>query len=299
MEKETFLFRYIFFTIYGYLLFLIISIIMFISFLPAALFLKILNIDNEKKIFSYLTKFYCYSFFTLYLVHKLNVDKKEFVPQEKGAKRIYVLNHSSMYDSILLYVIPGAVKTILNEKWGKTFLGLMQSFSGNIVLKNNAGISDSFSRIENIKNKLEKGIPLVIFPEGTRSKTGKIGKFYSGTFSLALDTKADIVPVVMDSWNSIRPDGLWIRDPKPRIKFLKTIKYENYNNLSAVELSKNIRIEMIESLVNLRNKRRIEENNYYRKMEKYCEIDKEMEKECIFLRNKNIQLKSQGGQTEK
>jgi 1-acyl-sn-glycerol-3-phosphate acyltransferase len=224
----------------------------------------------------HISKFYCRIFFILYFVQKLAIDRKEFSCQGKNDRRIYVLNHSSMYDTVILNVIPGTGKTIVNEKWGSSFFGFIQKMNGNIIIKNEPGISDSFSTIEKIKTKLEKGIPIIIFPEGTRSKTGKIEKFYSGIFRLAIDTKADIVPVVIDNWNTIRPGGLWIRDVKPVIKFLRPIKYEDFKTASHKRISKYIRIKMIQELISIRDERRKKETTYYRKQKVFENCDMEM-----------------------
>jgi len=48
--------------------------------------------------------------------------------------------------------------------------------------------------VENIKN----GVRMFIFPEGTRSKTGKLGEFKSGSLKLATRSKATIVPITID-----------------------------------------------------------------------------------------------------
>ncbi|MGI6466694.1 MAG: lysophospholipid acyltransferase family protein [Sphaerochaetaceae bacterium] len=48
--------------------------------------------------------------------------------------------------------------------------------------------------VENIKN----GIPMFVFPEGTRSKDGQLGKFKNGSLKLATKAKATIVPITID-----------------------------------------------------------------------------------------------------
>ena len=45
--------------------------------------------------------------------------------------------------------------------------------------------------------KIKKGHSYVIFPEGSRSKDGKIGEFKKGSFKLATDTKARIFPIAL------------------------------------------------------------------------------------------------------
>ena len=55
------------------------------------------------------------------------------------------------------------------------------------------GIKSMKEAVEKIKN----GYSVVIFPEGTRSKTGEIGEFKKGSFKLASDAKVKIIPVTI------------------------------------------------------------------------------------------------------
>jgi 1-acyl-sn-glycerol-3-phosphate acyltransferase len=58
--------------------------------------------------------------------------------------------------------------------------------------------SDRMRALQSIRqgvNLLKQGHSLVIFPEGTRSKGGPIGKFKTGSFRLAVDAKVPIVPI--------------------------------------------------------------------------------------------------------
>jgi len=45
---------------------------------------------------------------------------------------------------------------------------------------------------------LERGVPVMIFPEGHRSPTGEMLKFHSGAFKLAADCGCAVVPIVVD-----------------------------------------------------------------------------------------------------
>ena len=44
-------------------------------------------------------------------------------------------------------------------------------------------------------NWLKKGVSIMAFPEGTRTKTGRMGKFKGGTFSMSTKTGAPIIPI--------------------------------------------------------------------------------------------------------
>jgi 1-acyl-sn-glycerol-3-phosphate acyltransferase len=219
----------------------------------------------------------------------LNYDNNNLKPPKKGEKRIYVINHASQYDVILMYKMPGAVKFLFKQKWATLpLVGWMAVIAGNIVLKEDSKAADTIALFKKAEHLMEKGYPFVIYPEGTRSRDGKIGQFFHGTFKLALSCEADIVPVVFDTWNAIRPGGLWIRDVRPTIKILDTIKYDDFKNLNYVRLSNLIREKMVEGLIKLRKKRMENEKNYYRKIPKFVEIDREAEEELQKIKEYNI-----------
>jgi len=52
---------------------------------------------------------------------------------------------------------------------------------------------------------MEKGIVLLIFPEGTRSKNGKLLPFKKGGFRLAIETGATVVPIGLYCAHTILP----------------------------------------------------------------------------------------------
>lgn len=54
---------------------------------------------------------------------------------------------------------------------------------------------------------LESGVPLLIFPEGTRSRTGQMGKFKPGTAALSIKLRVPIVPVAMIGNHQAMPVG--------------------------------------------------------------------------------------------
>lgn len=274
---------HIFYTIYGYTLFIVFTILFIITIIPVLFVNALFKIDGDKKVFSGITRFYSYLFFNLFFVHRLNIRQSSPI-EANGQKRIYVLNHASSYDSILLYTIKDPVKVVIKDTWGRTLLGVLQGLTGNIILKTGSGLLDAFSVVDVMKQKLERQIPIAIFPEGTRSRDGKIGKFYTGSFQLAIDCKAEIIPIVMDSWNTIRPGSLWIRDVKPVISYLKPLKYEDYRDLSAKALAKNVRMMMIDELLSIREYRRLNEKDYYRNGSEYKKIDNQMYDELIYNR---------------
>lgn len=133
---------------------------------------------------------------------KVNVYGLENIPKDKTV--LFVPNHQSDFDILLLLAylpVPKAfVAKVELEKlpfinqWMKRIHCL---FMDRNDIKQSAQII-----IEGIK-QLKSGINMVIFPEGTRSKTGKLGEFKGGSFKLATKSKCPIVPLTIDGTRNI------------------------------------------------------------------------------------------------
>ncbi|HOV14630.1 MAG TPA: lysophospholipid acyltransferase family protein [Spirochaetota bacterium] len=214
----------------------------------------------------------------LYLLFSL--DLRDFRKKLKQIKksdnpRIYVINHSSIFDAILLFLIPDNIKILVKESYTKTpILGSIIKLNGHIVVKNSQNEEDGVEFYQNVVNQIKNGSVIAIFPEGTRSKDGNISRFKNGAFKIAYDTKSDIIPIVMDSWNIVRPsDGVWFRENKLYSKVLDTLHYENYKNMEPRDLAKTLRKNMATELFNIRESRKQIQPRYYRNKEIFKEID--------------------------
>lgn len=129
---------------------------------------------------------------------KLIVEGREKIPPE-GTPVCFVANHQSMIDipAVVagLHIWAGFItkaelkKVPLLSAWIKSI---------NCVYIDRKSPRSSVEAIlkgvENIRN----GIPMFVFPEGTRSKTGELGEFKSGSLKLATRAKAVIVPITID-----------------------------------------------------------------------------------------------------
>ena len=90
------------------------------------------------------------------------------------------------------------------------------------------------------------GIPVDIFPEGTRSKTGQIIDFKMGAFHMAKKAKIPLVPMLISGSNSLWPHGqMFPSEGTVAIRILKTVYPEEYENLTARELKDKIRELML------------------------------------------------------
>lgn len=127
---------------------------------------------------------------------RVKVTGRENLPK-KGEKACYFPNHSSIIDIPALYSTwrwPGMVAK--KELWKVPVInGLLWLL--HCVPLNRKSHKDAIDAIHKGVENIENGYPMVIFPEGTRSKNGEIGEFKAGSFKMATRAGALIVPVAM------------------------------------------------------------------------------------------------------
>jgi len=128
--------------------------------------------------------------------------------------RVYMVNHESLVDMpYLLSRIPGANTTLIKkEAFRVPLVGQAFRAVGFIAVDRSslAGARESVSKAREI---LSRGYSVVIAPEGTRSRTGKLGRFRSGGFRIAVAAGVPIAPVSMVGAREIMPPGSWLIRP--------------------------------------------------------------------------------------
>ena len=132
------------------------------------------------------------------VIYKNNSENEMKKVKETGEPVILISNHQSNVDiPALLGYLPLDFSFIAKKEMKKwPLIGRwMRRFDCIFLDRKNArqGMKDMKEAIDKIK----KGHSYVIFPEGSRSKDGKIGEFKKGSFKLATDTKARIFPIAL------------------------------------------------------------------------------------------------------
>ena len=111
---------------------------------------------------------------------------------------IYAANHLSAIDIPVLYShLPGQFRIMAKRGLFRyPFLGWYLKRSGQIPIV----IGDAHASLRSLNragDALRKGMPLVVFPEGGRSATGRLKEFMGGAFYVAIRSQAPVVPMAI------------------------------------------------------------------------------------------------------
>ncbi|MES2777921.1 MAG: lysophospholipid acyltransferase family protein [Bacteroidota bacterium] len=115
---------------------------------------------------------------------------------KKGQNYVVIGNHNSLMDVPLLTpFLPGGNKTIAKKALAKTPLFGWIYARGSVLVDRNSDASRSKS-FDDMRKVLSSGLNMLIYPEGTRNRTGDpLKSFYDGAFRLATHSQKDIMPV--------------------------------------------------------------------------------------------------------
>lgn len=132
---------------------------------------------------------FCYLMFL-----PVKVDGLENI--QPGQSYVFVSNHQSMFDVFVIYGwLPVIFKWLMKAELRKVpFVGIACKAAGHIFVdrKNARASVESLAEIE---KQLRDGVCTVIFPEGTRTKDGQLGRFKRGAFQVALDLSLPVIPI--------------------------------------------------------------------------------------------------------
>ena len=107
---------------------------------------------------------------------------------------VFASNHQSIYDiPIVFWTVPHQLRIISKASLGRfPFLGWHLQRAGHLLVdRENPGAGI----VKKMQRMIAQQASLIIFPEGTRSADGRVGRFKGGVFLLAIDSGLPVVPV--------------------------------------------------------------------------------------------------------
>jgi 1-acyl-sn-glycerol-3-phosphate acyltransferase len=139
---------------------------------------------------------------------RISVDLQgvENVPSGRYA---YASNHQSLLDTLLLgATLPGDLKwAVKSSLMSIPFLGWHLRLAGHVRVDRSCDRRAAASTVNRFAQTLEDGKPLLVFPEGTRSKDGQVKPFKMGLFYAAVRAGVPVVPVAVHGTGVVMAKG--------------------------------------------------------------------------------------------
>lgn len=237
--------------IYGIYTLIICTVMLVVS---AVAFVVTVPFDKGRRVVHELSRALVYMFIMVPPTWKRRVEGLENI--EKDKPYVIVINHQSMVDIMMLYLVPMTFRWVSKrEVYRIPYIGQFLLLHGDIAIDRKQGSKAMRKVMEQGQMWLGRGVSVAMFPEGTRSKDGEIHRFKAGAFALAKEAGVGILPVIMDGSSSLikRPMFFNWRN-EFIIKVLPAISAEQVAATEQNELMEQTQATMIEALAEIRNK---------------------------------------------
>jgi len=163
---------------------------------------------------------------------KLHVTGREHLPWRGPA--VIAANHSSLFDILVVFGLFRPFKWVSKaENFKIPFVGWNMRLNGYVSLVR--GDRESVVKmLAQCSRLLEKGNPVLFFPEGTRSEDGRLRPFKDGAFELAIQHGVPLIPVAVHGTARALPKhGVVLEDHVDcHVEILQPLRPEDYASVA-------------------------------------------------------------------
>lgn len=192
-------------------------------------------------------------------VRKLTIDKSN---AQLDRPAVIVSNHASFLDILLVVMQHPRIVLLTNQwVWRSPVFGHLVRMADYYPVAEGAEAA-----LPRLKALVDEGYSIAVFPEGTRSRDGRIHRFHKGAFYLAEKLNLDILPVVLHGSGYTMPKGdFLLKNGQLTVQFLPRITPEDDRwGRDFGERSKGIRRRMSEAYDRLSE--RLETPSFFRQL---------------------------------
>jgi 1-acyl-sn-glycerol-3-phosphate acyltransferase len=158
---------------------------------------------------------------------------------------VIVANHVSILDVfVMLSLSTEMVMMVKRWVWNWPVVGWLVRAAGYVLVDG----QDVDDVLKLAAIRLNQGAHVMIFPEGSRSRTGRMRRFHKGAFELAVRAQADVIPVLITNSQACLPiNATWVGDHRCVIRVLPRISPQTFPySRSSRELARHVKQQMLE-----------------------------------------------------
>ncbi|MCX8123580.1 MAG: 1-acyl-sn-glycerol-3-phosphate acyltransferase [Spirochaetes bacterium] len=180
----------------------LMSVLLFIPMTVAAVFSVTGNLAfNISKIWAW----------TMLIVTGVKVHIKGREKIQPGVQYVIISNHQSQYDILALVTsLKIQFRWVIKKELLYVPLFGWALYAAKNVFIDRGNREKAIASINRAVNRLPKGVSILVFAEGTRSKDGSLQKFKKGGFTIAIERKMPILPVAVKGSREILPKGSFV-----------------------------------------------------------------------------------------
>ncbi|MGW8314164.1 MAG: lysophospholipid acyltransferase family protein [Bacteroidales bacterium] len=213
--------------------------------------------DRRRVAAHYMGTFWAWHYQSLIPFWKLRLEGREKIPFRRPV--VMVSNHRSLVDILALYKLRRPFKwTSKAENFKLPFVGMVLSLTRSIPIRRESARS-GHQFLSRAEEEMRKGSSILIFPEGTRSRSETMRPFKEGAFLLAKKMGSGIIPIVHTGSEKTFDRGSWVLKGKAgiHIRVLDEIGPETVGQMEIRELMALVRMRMETGLAQLESETRI------------------------------------------
>jgi len=192
-------------------------------------------------------------------ISRMNPNWKISITGESGIDDrnpyIVVSNHLSNADIPLISNLPWEMKWVAKkELFDVPLVGWMMKMAQDISVDREAA-NKRVGVFNRCKYYLDQNCSVMFFPEGTRSRDGKLKKFSPGAFDLAIRENIPILPLVIDGTQECLPKKTWVftKDVQVNLKVLPPVSTDGLSPDEGLALMSRVRNEILAQICEWRN----------------------------------------------